>query len=716
MKTACFKKIMALLLVILLFTGSASAMKISHNVPALTAHRNLTNNNSQLTQNLEKLSSGHRINRAGDDAAGLAISEQMRAQITGLSVAQPGEADGKAMIASADEAAGAMYLMLGNMEELAKETDRENWNQAPGDMDASDPQAAQPGEQKAANQPMIFLLDESTMGVLLAYGESSVMALTAESTGEGYIFSQFATSGGTIFGSDNPRALLVSVRGDIAAVGEGEANIAQFDGAGAFLSGGDFYTDGTEMYMHPGREQKIAVEGTVVSSLILALGETRQLGIVEREITADSPSLFHKEFITRPGQGDQTKIYVPLNAEGSGDSAGEGSIRDTDLAEERMAYTKKNILVQAAQAMLSQANAVPQGGLGLNPAPEQREEDGDDALPQQHSSGTSAGAQQPALDAASDEKRPVWASENERIATVDQDGNVTAVSPGETAITATIHGVTESVLVTVSGVCDLCGEEGVIHQVMDCGSHCEAHKPYQSHALAPCGFEGGVYDGVAWEGHYDCDGMTHHSDPISAYCNLPKGRQHTACWPEIGHYCDPANGGCGDSYNCWVSNAHTPCRMCGQLWCNYESGGHETACNNAYHRPCQINQRGVYRKADHEICPYECGGYLCDGRAHGRDQGQCGYEENGCPFCGEEGEQHASALCGKHCVKQDGAHEVCDESISGCGGWLCVGSHSPLTCEHCEQAYGTHQECPHCGNWMCYAQDIVHGDGLCNLL
>ena len=63
-------------------------MRIQHNIAALNSYRNLTNNNSAVSKNLEKLSSGYRINRAGDDAAGLAISEKMRAQITGLETAQ----------------------------------------------------------------------------------------------------------------------------------------------------------------------------------------------------------------------------------------------------------------------------------------------------------------------------------------------------------------------------------------------------------------------------------------------------------------------------------------------------------------------------------------------------------------------------------------------------------------------------------------------------
>ena len=69
-------------------------MRIQHNIMAMNAYRNYNNNTSALSKNLEKLSSGYKINRAGDDAAGLAISEKMRAQITGLDAAQKNVKDG----------------------------------------------------------------------------------------------------------------------------------------------------------------------------------------------------------------------------------------------------------------------------------------------------------------------------------------------------------------------------------------------------------------------------------------------------------------------------------------------------------------------------------------------------------------------------------------------------------------------------------------------
>ena len=77
-------------------------MRIQHNIMAMNAYRNYTNNTSALSKNLEKLSSGYKINRAGDDAAGLAISEKMRAQITGLDKAQDNAKDGISLVQTAE--------------------------------------------------------------------------------------------------------------------------------------------------------------------------------------------------------------------------------------------------------------------------------------------------------------------------------------------------------------------------------------------------------------------------------------------------------------------------------------------------------------------------------------------------------------------------------------------------------------------------------------
>ena len=94
-------------------------MRIQHNIPAMSAYRNYTNNVAAMKKNLEKLSSGYKINRAGDDAAGLAISEKMRAQITGLETAQKNAKDGISLVQTAEGALTEVHDMLNRMVELA---------------------------------------------------------------------------------------------------------------------------------------------------------------------------------------------------------------------------------------------------------------------------------------------------------------------------------------------------------------------------------------------------------------------------------------------------------------------------------------------------------------------------------------------------------------------------------------------------------------------
>ncbi len=94
-------------------------MRIQHNVTALNAYRNLGGNHNRLSKNLEKLSSGFRINRAGDDAAGLAVSEKMRAQITSLDTAKKNAQDGISLVQTAEGALTEVHGMLNRMVELA---------------------------------------------------------------------------------------------------------------------------------------------------------------------------------------------------------------------------------------------------------------------------------------------------------------------------------------------------------------------------------------------------------------------------------------------------------------------------------------------------------------------------------------------------------------------------------------------------------------------
>ena len=97
-------------------------MRIQHNIAAMNAYRNYTINTSAVSKNLEKLSSGYKINRAGDDAAGLAISEKMRAQITGLETAQKNAKDGISLVKTAEGAMQEVQDMLNRMVTLATQS------------------------------------------------------------------------------------------------------------------------------------------------------------------------------------------------------------------------------------------------------------------------------------------------------------------------------------------------------------------------------------------------------------------------------------------------------------------------------------------------------------------------------------------------------------------------------------------------------------------
>lgn len=94
-------------------------MRISNNIMALNTHRFYTMNNNQVSKSAEKLSSGYRVNRAGDDAAGLAISEKMRAEIRGLSMASKNAQDAVSMVQTAEGALTEVQSMLQRMKELA---------------------------------------------------------------------------------------------------------------------------------------------------------------------------------------------------------------------------------------------------------------------------------------------------------------------------------------------------------------------------------------------------------------------------------------------------------------------------------------------------------------------------------------------------------------------------------------------------------------------
>jgi len=291
-------------------------MRIQHNITALNSHRNLTNNNSALTKNLEKLSSGYRINRAGDDAAGLAISEKMRAQITGLETAQKNANDGISLVQTAEGALTEVHSMLNRMVELATQ--------------------AATGTYSSANRA------EMQKEVKAMQSEIDRISKTSNFNGT-TLFSNFTAANGA-------SSVTITVAGVAKSV----------DGATVKIHVGETSSDECQITI---TLAKMDSTGLGVGSLDISDRNAAQLAINDINDAIDFVSSLRSDFGALQNRLEHTINNLGVQTENI--SAAESRIRDVDMAKEMMAYTKNNILVQASQAMLAQANQVPQGVLQL---------------------------------------------------------------------------------------------------------------------------------------------------------------------------------------------------------------------------------------------------------------------------------------------------------------------------------------------------------------
>ena len=400
-------------------------MRIQHNIMAMNAYRNYANNTSALSKNLEKLSSGYKINRAGDDAAGLAISEKMRAQITGLETAQKNAKDGISLVQTAEGALTEVHDMLNRMYELAEQsangtfedgTDRKQLQKEVDQLKSEINRIAD-----SANFNGIKLLDGSMAAngttTIKSAGTStkanvdvSIMAdslfddkdnrtelkftLTAVSTNQADGV-KVANNGVTIslkkgkeYSAADIQALLMKAK----STGTGVSDDMMKSVQNASVTGAGV-TNASKTWTSLAKGTGTAVANTG-KPLTLQIGDTsdrfNQLKVGIKDCHIDALGLTDMKI------GDQTSAATALDKIKSAinfvsDVRGtlgatqnrldhtinnlsvmqeniqdaESTIRDTDVADEMMAYTKNNILIQSAQAMLAQANQVPQGVLQL---------------------------------------------------------------------------------------------------------------------------------------------------------------------------------------------------------------------------------------------------------------------------------------------------------------------------------------------------------------
>ena len=292
-------------------------MRISHNITALNTFRQYNTNTVNTNKSMEKLSSGSRINRAADDAAGLSISEKMRSQIRGLTQATRNAQDGVSFIQTAEGALNEVSDMLTRMKELT--------TQAKNGTYSADDQANISAETKAlgvAIQEIYVNTKFNGTQVFGAYAKTSTDGTTH-------------VDNGTIYNAD------VSTMKPAAEIFYGE--------------------DG---------KQSVTIDKADVSNLNKLLEQT-----FDKTLMAETdPDTLVEDAITevntqRAGYGAlQNQLEHAANNMATTKEnlqAAESRVRDVDMADEMMSYTKNNILLQAAQAMLAQANQQPQGVLQL---------------------------------------------------------------------------------------------------------------------------------------------------------------------------------------------------------------------------------------------------------------------------------------------------------------------------------------------------------------
>ena len=272
-------------------------MVIQHNIAAINSYRNLSTNQSALSKNLEKLSSGYRINRAGDDAAGLAISETMRSQINGLNQAVNNANDAIGLIQTAEGAMTETHSMLQRMKTLTTQAANGTYTTtARGNIQA---------EIDALNKEITRIATTTEFN-----GEKP---LNPAKKGQNLTFFIGATA-------DKTNAMTVG----------------QLTMTAAALTIDKIKVDSTTNAFKAMASVDAAIERVSTYRATLGAAQNRL---------------------------EHTVNNLKVTSENI--TSAESRIRDTDMADEITAYTKNNILLQAAQSMLSQSNAMPQGVLSM---------------------------------------------------------------------------------------------------------------------------------------------------------------------------------------------------------------------------------------------------------------------------------------------------------------------------------------------------------------
>lgn len=390
-------------------------MQINTNVSALNAYRNLASTQNDLSKSLEKLSSGLRINRAADDAAGLAISEGLRSQINGLTVAARNAQDGISVIQTAEGALTEVHSILQRLRDLAVQGGNDSNNTESRDAiakEASQLVSELTRVADATNFNGIQLLDGSNSELKFQVGAdgvaSSQISVDLSSANVKSIATELAggdlSTTGTAYAIADITALTTAAAEFSTTVGGIATTVTTgtlddtADGSAAGFQSVDEYAAALRADSNFAANFTVSVtrdangagtgivvtalNGGVVSSATDPAGTVEgaagtpvsgglkfdtaanaqaSIAMIDRNITAVSAARADLGAI----QNRFESTINSLNVSAENLSAAESRIRDTDMAAEMVKYTAANILSQAGTAMLAQANQANQGVLQL---------------------------------------------------------------------------------------------------------------------------------------------------------------------------------------------------------------------------------------------------------------------------------------------------------------------------------------------------------------
>ena len=396
-------------------------MVVQHNLTAMNANRQLGITSGAQAKSSEKLSSGYRINRAGDDAAGLKISEKMRSQIRGLDKASSNAQDGISLIQTAEGALGEAHSILQRMNELAvqgandtnESIDRDAINEELSALTSELDRIASTTQFNKQN-----LLDgsftsknlqvgaNSDQKISISIGEMNSKALglhnisgttTQSQTGKkvtGFSFGKYATTktDPTSTFSNQKKTAIASLKALVSAGRDSAGYMQQLNTA-----------NGSAYYINA-NNSKFKTASAAMKADVSALQEAISAGITDNAATyavtenviANKMTVGQATTLTDPSVKDYASANATIDAVqkainsvssqrsalgalqnrlehtvanldnvSENTSSAESRIRDTDMADEMVEYSKNNILAQAGQSMLAQANQSTQGVLSL---------------------------------------------------------------------------------------------------------------------------------------------------------------------------------------------------------------------------------------------------------------------------------------------------------------------------------------------------------------